>query len=204
MLEYESGKVSYQQAAQNIERSVRSLFYMLLLLEGRIAIGEESVHIAEERAEDSQIRFDAGLIDEYTLLTAQVNIINTQTPVEEMRKTYRDTIRQFNVLLGNDINQQLELQGNIEPQIFDIDADRVVAELLPLSPSIRSAEIAVDIFRGNRAIQAAGFLPTFTIGYSFSQSFDQDFVRNFGNIANEDNWTTGGGCRSRYPFRWEI
>lgn len=193
ILEYEAGKVTYQQAAQEVERAVRSLFYTLLLLEGRISIAEESVRIAEERADDSQIRFDAGLIDEYTLLTAQVNITNVQTPLYVLRRQYRDMVRRFNVLLGNDIDVVLEFSGEIEPEVFSIDADRIVAQLVPISPAINQMELAVDIFRKNRDINAANFLPSITLGYQFSPSFNNDIVNNSGDIGRTANWTIGGG-----------
>lgn len=192
-LEYESGKISYQQAALQLERSVRLLFYTLLLLDGRVSIAEETVRIAEERAEDAQIRFDAGLVDEYTLLTAQVNVIDTQTPLDNVRQEYRDSIRRFNVLLDNETDQSLTLIGQIDPDIFAIDAERLITELVPISPSIMSLEVSTNILRKNRAINAASFIPNLMFGYQFSQSYDKDIVSDSGGFGDVDNWTSGGG-----------
>lgn len=193
ILQYEAGKISYQQAAQELERSVRSLFYALLLLEGSTRIAAESVRIAEERAEDTQIRFDAGLFDEYTLLTAQVSVIDAQTPLDEMRKQYRDDIRRFNLLLGNRIDQPIKLVGQIEPQAFTLDAERVIAELVPVSPAIQGLEIAADLMRKDRAINTADFIPNLVFGYQFSQSYDKDIISDGGGFGDASNWTTGGG-----------
>ena len=192
-LQYQSGEIGYEQASQALTESVQSLFYTLLLFEERIKIGEESVKIATERADDTQIRFDIGVIDEYTLLTAQVNVINAQTALDTIRTEYQNGVRQFNVLLGNDIDRSLILMGEIAPDVFNIDATRVVNELLPISPAIRNLQTAVHILEANRGIQIGAFLPQFLFRYQFQQSYERDFFSDFGDIGNADNWRTGGG-----------
>jgi len=92
----------------------------------------------------------------------------------------------------NSANRQRERRV-ARPRIFALDAERLITELAPISPAIRSSETAIEILRTNRAIHISNFLPNFVFSYQFQQSFTKDIVDEISGFGDSNNWVTGGG-----------
>lgn len=192
-LQYQSGQISFQQAQRNIALSVQSMYFTILLLAESINISEASLALAERRADQTFVRYNAGLVDEFTLLSARVAAANAVTPLEELRSQRKSAVRQLNLAIGNDIDAAIALVGDITPDIFAVDAERMRAELLPMSPNIQSLQKAIEIYETSKSIAITSFLPNVLLSYNFSQTFGRDIFTEADQFGDANSWTTGGG-----------
>ena len=191
--DYESGVLSLQQARDSLDRNVRRAYYNLQLLDESIAIAEESVGLAQERYERAQINFDSGLVDEFALLSAQVAFENSKPGVDELRTQFSELLRQFNLLLGIDIDTVVVLTTPIAIEPMRLDVERLVTELLPASPQLQSLRIASLLSQTQIDATIQSFLPTLTLGYQWQPTFQGDPLEDqlFSDLEND--WSTGGG-----------
>ena len=192
-LQYQQGVISLEEVAYQVESSVRQMFTALLLLEEQQRIAEEALRLEERRADQSEVRFEAGLIDEFTLLAARVAAVNRQVPVQELRSQYDRALRQFNLIIGLDINTPVELAGAVDPDIYTIDRAQVIDKLLPLSPELRRLEKSVEIFTQTRNVTATAFAPSLSVRYGLSLAYERDIFTDPGGVGDLDDWTVGDG-----------
>lgn len=194
-LRYQSGAIGYQKARQELAGSVRKAFYNLILLQENIEIAKESLRLAKEREQQTQARYDVGLIDEYTLLNARVAAENRVPQLTELESLYRDASRRFNLAVGVPIDapvDNVELVGEIAPDIYTIDDARLIADLPTLNLDVQDLALSEKITRSALNSYVAQFIPSLVLGYSFAPIF-QNEIFDDPDLFNEDNWTVGGG-----------
>ena len=191
--DYESGQISLRQARENLERDVRRAYYNLQLIDESIAIAEEAVGLAQERYERAQINFDNGLVDEFTLLSAQVAFETSRPNVDDLQIQLDGLLRQFNLLIGLDIDTELVLTSPIAIEPFRLDVERLVSELLPASTQLQALHTASVLAQVQIDTTIQSFLPTLTFGYQWQPSFLGDPLNDplFADIDND--WQLSGG-----------
>ena len=74
--QYDIGVINLEDAKAQLRRDVRTQFYELLSQQENIRITRESIETAQERFEQTQINYDNGLVDEFTLLSSRVQLEN--------------------------------------------------------------------------------------------------------------------------------
>ncbi len=196
-LNWRSGLISFDMARQQLIANTRKAFYNIILLQQNIEIAQESLRLTQERLAQTRLRYNAGLIDRYALLSAQVAVENARPRVIEMESRYRDSLRRFNLAIGVPLDtpaDNVELIGEINPQIFAINRDKIVVDIPTLNPSLQNLAISEAIIANSLSTHISQFIPSLTLGYQLSPTFRNDFTENF-DIFESDNWDIGGGFR---------
>lgn len=114
-LDYEMGLLSLAEARRQVERDVSKQFYDLLLTRERIALVEEQIATAQRRYEQAQVNFDNGLIDEFSLLSAQVALENQRPGLAGLEVAYQQQLLAFRNSLGLSLSAPVEPNGTIDP-----------------------------------------------------------------------------------------
>lgn len=187
VLDYQRGVIAVEDARKLLERDVRKAFYNLIVLEGQIEIAEEAVEIAREQYERTQINFENGVADEFTLLSARVALESRRPVVGNFRLAFEEAKLGFAQLLGLDIGTEITLEGTIEPEIISLDPDRLIAERMMDRTDLQELRQSVRIQEGVVRAQTAALYPILSLGFVADPTFVNDPFRDpwFEDIEND-------------------
>jgi outer membrane protein TolC len=187
ILDYERGVIAVEDARKLLVRDVQKAFYNLIVLEEQIAIAEDAVEIAQEQFDRTQINFENGVADEFTLLSARVALESRRPVVGNFRQAFEEAKLGFSQLLGLDIGTEFELEGTIEPEIVSLDADRLVAEFLMDRTDIQELRQVVEIQERVVRAQQAALYPILGLGFVADPTFTRDPFEDpwFDDVEND-------------------
>jgi outer membrane protein, multidrug efflux system len=114
-LDHEMGLLSLEEARRNVERDVSKQFYDLLLTRERILLVDEQIATAQRRYDQAQLNYENGLIDEFSLLSAQVALENQRPGLAGLRVAYQQQLLAFRNSLGLPLATAVEPRGTIDP-----------------------------------------------------------------------------------------
>jgi outer membrane protein TolC len=186
--EYESGLISLETARRKLALDVKKTFYNLLVLEERIKLVEQNLAAAETRYKQAEANFKSGLVDEYTLLSAQVAVESIKPVIEEARNGYSTVLLSFKMLLGLDFDQKIRLSGSIDPATLKFDPKELSSRYLANRMDIQGLVLAGKITENVVKLRQSYLYPTLSLMYSMDPAFQGD---PFG-----DSWI-GGDWKQR-------
>lgn len=192
--QYDIGVINLEDAKAQLRRDVRTQFYELLSQQENIRITRESIETAQERFEQTQINYDNGLVDEFTLLSSRVQLENLRPQLQQQELGYRNSLMGFKQILGLEPTEPIELDGEIEADLISVDADALVRDYTERNfdiqlarQGITSAELALDAKRAER-------YPTLSLSWRADPSFAGDPFADpwFDDVEND--WNQQGGA----------
>lgn len=113
-LQFEAGELSFNEAVRSIELSVRQAFYGLLYERAYIEQQERSLETARQQYEQNRRQYQAGRISELDVLAAQVNYEQIKPSLESARTSYMNNMDLFKILIGMDVQEEVELDGTLD------------------------------------------------------------------------------------------
>lgn len=194
-LDYESGLIDLADARARIERDVSQQFYELLLLREQISLTEERIATAERRYEQARINYDNGLIDEFTLLSSQVQVENLRPALTGLQVAYQQALLGFKNSLGMPLTAEVTPVGTIDPpeitiRYEELDENRLrsrfdVQQLQQYGLILQAQRQATDLNpQGGRA-------PYIRFGWSLDPTFSGDPWED--NLFDPDLWEQNSG-----------
>jgi outer membrane protein TolC len=171
MADYEAGLIEYEDAQKQLERDVRKQFYSLLANEENIRIQESNLDLAQKRYEQARSNFENGLAPELEVLSAEVTVANLRPALDGVAAGYESQLLYFKFLLGIDRNDELELVGELETELYEIEAEDLISRYMAGRLDLRGLD---------KQLEAIGHLkkgtamklktPTLSLGYSWGLS----------------------------------
>ncbi len=192
--QYEVGSLNLSDAKAQLRRDVRKQFYELLTQQEHIRITEDSIETAQERFEQTEINYENGLVDEFTLLSSRVQLENLRPQLQQQELQYRSQLMGFKQTLGLAPGEPVELDGEIEADLISLEADELVRDYTERRYDIQlarngitGAELALDAKRAER-------YPTLSLRWSADPSFAGDPFEDpwFDDIEND--WSQQQGA----------
>lgn len=186
-LDLGASRVELEKRRAEVERDVQKSFYELLLTEARINLIQDRIRTAERRLEQTQLNYEAGLVDEFTLLSARVNVANLRPQLTQLRNGYQQAMMSFKMQIGVPLDDQIQLTGSIEPpagverirrSIGSIDEGMLYGRF-----EIQGLEQQAAILEEQRRLNAYQSLPSLTFGFNVDPTFQGD--------PWEDSWVDG-------------
>jgi outer membrane protein TolC len=191
--QYDIGVINLEDAKAQLRRDVRKQFYELLSQQENIRITRESIETAQERFEQTQINYDNGLVDEFTLLSSRVQLENLRPQLQQQELGYRRALMGFKQTLGLEPTEPTELDGQIDADLISLEADALIRDYLEsrydiqlARQGITSAELALDAKRAER-------YPTLSLRWSADPTFAGDPFEDpwFDDVENDWNQQRG-------------
>lgn len=113
-LAYEAGQLSYENTKRSIELNVRKTFYSLLYFNENLELQKRNLETLKQTYESNLLKYNQGRLSELTLLTSQYNYESKIPSVTNLQANYDNSIDNFKITLGLDIDDEIELVGNLE------------------------------------------------------------------------------------------
>lgn len=194
---YEAALISYEQASSSLERDVKKGFYSILVLEENIRLIENNIETAEKSFRQADINYRNGLVSELDKLQAQVTLEILRPTKTEVINNYNSALYSFKEIIGFDVEDNIALHGEIDPNIQKTNADKIVfsslADRLDIQLLIKQLKI-MDI---NISAEKNSRIPSLILGFDHRMGFDDPFDKN--PFANDD-WKDSGGFSAAISF----
>lgn len=145
-LNYENAKISYALQRLNMERNVTQQFYNVFML-------QENLSIAKAELENTQVNYDiiknkadAGLVAMEELYQAELNLMQSQSTVEDRTVNYENAKDQLKLLLGMDIYSDFVILNiNISTQEpVSVNLEQAIENGLKNRMELRQREIDIE------------------------------------------------------------
>jgi len=191
-LDYEAGRIGYEQAVKQLERDVRKNFYSILLLEENMKLMERNIEAAERRYGQASANYRSGLAPELTMLQARVAWENMKPALEEMRIGYAASLDAFAMVLGLPRGTALDLDGSISPSYVAVDAGELLARRLGERLDIRALEKSIDTMESTeRALRYQLQTPSLVLGWNADPALSGDAFET--GWFGKDAWEQSSG-----------
>jgi len=155
---------------QEIRYAVTDAFYGLLVFEETVRLSRESLMQLERHAQSVETRYKAGLVSQFDLLRAQVQVANLKPQVIEAENGLRLAREGFKMLLGLPLHQEFTVSGELAmfEEVFELEEliDAALEERIELKNLHKTQEIA-DY---GKAVARSEFLPTFVAGATYEHT----------------------------------
>lgn len=175
-LNYEKGRLSYEQTLRNVECSVRKTFYALLYERENIALQKRHLQTSETQYRQNQEKFRNGSVSELDALTSRVNYEQKKPAVEQAELTFENDLDAFKQLIGIAEDVKVELNGSLDDAAAVRHIDFSVSD--KALPSVAEAEINAAIAKN--ALLSSRFYaysPSISGGYTYGKSKNSAFDR---------------------------
>lgn len=150
-------------------------FYDLLVLKEIVLLSRESLTQLRRHAESVQKRYETGLVPQFELLRAQVQVANLRPKVIEAENGSRIAGEGFKLLLGMNLDQTFRISGELTmvDEKFDLDSLTVIA--LAERIELRNLKHVEHIARLSQAIASRANLPTVIAGARYERKKPYSF-----------------------------
>jgi outer membrane protein TolC len=186
---YEAGELTWDQTKKQNELNIRKLFYGLLLQQENLKVQETSLENARQRASQAEINFKNGIVPELSMLQAQVSYENQRPNIDKMEQTVSQQLDAFVFLLGMPVGTKIQLDGKIDPQFVQLNADELYEKYGSMNPDVVSLKKNIDILKMQlRALNFKSFTPALSLGWS-TQPVLSDITYDW---SDSDNWYDNG------------
>ena len=165
---YRTLKMNDAQRAAAVEASridlvaeVRKAFYNILLAEQSLAVLRESEATVQRTVDDTQVQYDHGLMSEYDLLTAQVQLSNLRPTILQTENSIKLAKLMLKMYLSIPEQVEIEVEGSLDALRGEVLAgtDGLTADVSRNS-SLRMLELQEELLRRSLRAANAGRLPT--------------------------------------------
>lgn len=204
-LDYEGGKISWEQSQNTTVLNIKKLFYGLLLQQENLKIQKDTLENARQRYVQAQANFKNGLVPEISLLQTQVNYENTKPTVNTAEQTLRQDIDTLAFLIGLPVGTDIELAGEIEPSYVDVDTDTLLEKYGANDLNIKSLQNNIDVInKSMAALNLSTWVPSFALSYGLQPVYTgSDGAWHFyKGIGKDDEWYDSGSLS--LTLAWNI
>jgi len=167
---YQIQSVTYQQAKAEIDKSVRQLFYYLLMQEENIAVQERNLDLAQQRYDETQKKFEAGYASETEVLSSQLAAQQLKPALQQAKNEYQSNLLSFKALIGVPVEAELALQGEIPSLIGEVDLGEIDA-LIQSTYTVQLLGMNLKQLQVNRELnRKQAFYPTLSVSGNYGLS----------------------------------
>ncbi|MCQ2591445.1 MAG: TolC family protein [Treponema sp.] len=198
-LALEKGEMSLDTAKHSIELSVRNSFYSLLYFNDSIELQQRGLETAKQTYESNVKKYNQGRLSELELLTSQYNYEKQIPTVENLKQSFEDRLNDFKYSLGIPFEQEIELQGNLDEALQNVQLDDTVLNYTVEDiPSIKTQKLAIETMENSlKATKYSVYSPSvrFSLSDSISQNTRKTDVtkketKTKGNVGNSLSFST--------------
>jgi outer membrane protein TolC len=179
---------------QEIRYSVTDAFYGMLVLEEYVAQAQASLNQLEKFAASVETRYKAGLVSQFDLLRARVQVENLKPMVIESENALNLAREGFKLLLGMDLDNDFTLSGELRMVDEEFALDELIASALQDRVEIKNLNKAEKIAHLNQQITRRTNLPTLVGGATYEQRRPFSFTG--------DDW--GSSLTFNLGFQWPL
>jgi outer membrane protein TolC len=206
VIDYNSGRITYDQAKKKLEYDIKKSYYNLILLNEQILLYKKQINYRKTIYETNLLKYEKGMISEIDKLTSEYLYRSIITEYDSIADDYNANLLTFKKTLGLKSDSDIELIDKI-PEFSKLDYELLSGISPDNNSDVKNLVQNLKSRENLRNIYISSLTPTLNISYSLSSSFNKDLTKDnwFGNSANWDtssslNFSISIPVDSYFPF----
>ena len=168
-MSHEIARLNLLRKQQEIRYSTTNSFYGLLVLEELVKLSEESLAQLKRHEEAVESRYKAGLVSQFDLLRARVQVANLKPQIIEAQNGLNLARESFKMLLGMPLEYDFEISGELQMIEEDFDLDQLTANALEQRAELKNVKKLESIANLSKAIARRANLPSIVAGATYER-----------------------------------
>jgi outer membrane protein len=187
-------QLSYGNATLVIENTLQSVilgYYQALLEQERVNVRKKVLAFSAERYEYVKLRKELGGAISFDVLNEQNNYLTDSSNYLLQDLTYKNAIRNLNVLINEDVNKTYELTDGLEffDEVYNLEDLRT--KMTSSNTNLRNQFVNQEILRAATLTATADRYPTLALNVGVNGSLDR-LNANFGSFSGPEQTNTVG------------
>ncbi|MGD8978983.1 MAG: TolC family protein [candidate division WOR-3 bacterium] len=191
---HDIAELSLARKQQEIRYAVTDAFYGLLVLEEYLTQAQASLEQLERFAASVETRYKAGLVSQFDLLRATVQLENLKPVVIQAENTLNLAREGFKLLLGMELDNEFRLSGELKMVEEEFVLDELIDHAMEHRVEIKNLMNTERIARLSQAITRRTNLPTLVGGATYTRTKPFSFTG--------DEW--GSSLTFNLGFQWPL
>lgn len=163
-LGFEAQTIQYESQLKQTETSIRQSFSYLLASRENVSLQEKSLDLAQKRYEQAEVNYRNGLSSELSVLQAQNSVELLKPALQDVQTAYVNQLMAFQNLIGLDLTQSIELDGTLDVQQYELDAELLVNTFLAGRLDVQAGQKNIEVFENLESMTKAGNMaPSFSL-----------------------------------------
>ena len=184
-VDYECGKITWEQSQKQTLMNIKKLFYGLLLQQESLDVKKATLENARQRAAQAEVNYKNGLIPELRLLNAQVTYENQKPEVESAQQSLNQAMNNFVFLIGLPVGTKIQLEGSIEPSFVDVKSDELLEKYADNSLDYQNLRGSIESLKLNlSALDLSSYTPALVLSYNYQP------MKTF--VSDDSKWRDQG------------
>lgn len=167
-LNYLTSQESSRQTTHETVLNVKRGFYNCLLARQLIKVTEEALELAEKLLQNVRNMYEVGMASRLDLLRAEVRVANLKPPVIQAHNNLALAELSLKTLLGLDVDQPIEIAGEMTYSPVEVDLEQCVARSLANRPELNQILYQKQMAGEMIKIAKADYLPTIAISGNYN------------------------------------
>ncbi len=179
---YELAKSELQNTVSQTVLSVQKAFYNVLLAEAVLDITYASFTNSEENFENVNALYSEGMVSEFDMLQAEVQVENIRPIVLRAENVLKSTKDGFKITLGIDQSEEVDVSGEIVLEPLDlIEENELIQEAMKSNFNIRTLDLKKQVDEAFIQLDVSRYWPTLAgfANYSYAGSSDDWNYQNY-------------------------
>ena len=172
-LALEQSRLRLCEVENDITVSVKSAYYALLVAQRTVEIRTQSRDLYQEQYDRTKAFYDEGLRPKVDVTTAEVDLNNAILSLIRAKNAVKTANAALANVMGVQHNNEFLLDDEITTEEFPYTFEQVLTRAYENRPDVRSSKTSLQISEIQLTQAKAAYLPTFTLGASFSKNGDE-------------------------------
>lgn len=160
---------------------VKKTYFSVLLGERSLQVVKDNIYYAGIIVDNSRNSYEQGIISEYDLITAEVQLSNLMPTLTQIENSVRNSRMLLNMLLSLPLDTILEMQEALVDYLNVVNGNNQYAVDLSENTQLKQLEIQMDMMDKQLELQRATRLPTLNAvaQYQFASQTNQFFSHDY-------------------------
>lgn len=166
--------------------SVQKTFYGVLLSKEVLDITKQSFENAEANLNDVKALYREGMVSEFDLLQAEVQVENIRPAVLQMENNLQSAKDGLKIILGIDQNEEIDVAGEFVYKPYDIsNEEELINEALVSNFEIKTLDLKKQVDEAFIELDVANYWPNIAAfgQYSYAGSSDNWKFNNYSSAT---------------------
>jgi len=167
---YKQAKYNHLSTEESMRQSeymtvfnTKKAFFGVLLAQKFVKVSEEAVSVAEKHLRNVKILHEVGMASKFDLLRSEVQLANLKPQQIRAKNSLKVAELSLKTLLGLDLSQPLEIQGELTYEPFDPNLEEALTSALIKRPEIRQFKYQKMMAEEMLKISKASRFPTVAV-----------------------------------------
>lgn len=145
---------------EDVVYNVTTTYYGVLLTEEAVNVAEHSYEVAQSHLESTREMYDAGLVSEYDVLRAQVEVTNLFNACNRAYDDAAEARRGLKLLLEIPEEEEIVLLGSIHTEFEDFYLEEIIETARESRSDLRQLDRSIALAEANVSMEKSATRPT--------------------------------------------